>query len=207
MPKAFEKQTEKRVGAIKSLNRSNKLKQIASIFAQNLMNDLIRAKLKEIIELQDIVKKNDLNYNSKRKITYNFSKYLLTTYCFLRDTHVGPLSIEKAVKKQSNFANELKNFDKGTKALDKKSFTNNLGLLFSAKEKVLNIFKSRLFPIKNLDQISTREPTEQGTELEVTTEQTKSTNAAKAKTKHKISSLKLREEFLSKIKNEKKNCK
>ena len=129
----------------------------------------------------------------------------MTTYCFLRDTHVGLLSIEKVDKKQSNFANGLKNFDKGTKTLDKKSFTNNLGLLFSAKEKVLIIFKSRLFSIKHLDQISTREPTEQGTELEVTTEQTKSTNATKAKTKHKISSLKLREEFLSKIKNEKKN--
>ena len=128
----------------------------------------------------------------------------MTTYCFLRDTHVGRLSIEKADKKQSNFANGLKNFDKGTKTLDKKSFTNNLGLLFSAKEKVLIIFKSRLFSIKNLDQISTREPTEQGTELEVTTEQTKSAKPTKAKTKHKISSLKLREEFLSKIKNEKK---
>ena len=129
----------------------------------------------------------------------------MTTYCFLRDTHVGRLSIEKADKKQSNFANGLKNFDKGTKTLDKKSFTNNLGLLFSAKEKVLIIFKSRLFSIKNLDQISTREPTEQGTELEVITEQTKSAKPTKAKTKHKISSLKLREEFLSKIKNEKKN--
>ena len=34
------------------------------------------------------------------------------------------------------------------KGLEKKSFLNNLGLLFSAREKVLNSFKSRLFPIK-----------------------------------------------------------
>ena len=30
------------------------------------MNDLIPAKLKEIVELKDIVKKDDLNYKSKR---------------------------------------------------------------------------------------------------------------------------------------------
>ena len=40
------------------------------------MNDLICAKLKEIVELQDI-KKDDLNYKSKCRKTYNFSKYTL----------------------------------------------------------------------------------------------------------------------------------
>ena len=59
---AFEKQTENQVGAIKSLDPSNKLKQIEDIFPQNLMNGLIRAKLKEIMELQ----KDGLNYNSNR---------------------------------------------------------------------------------------------------------------------------------------------
>ena len=42
--KVFEKQTEKQVGAIKSLdvfNKKDKLKQIDGIFPQNLMNDLI----------------------------------------------------------------------------------------------------------------------------------------------------------------------
>ena len=34
----------------------------------------------------------------------------------------------------------------------------NIGSLFSARKKVLNSFKSRLFPIKNLDKIATREP-------------------------------------------------
>ena len=47
--KAFEKQSEKQVGVITSLDLSNKkdeLKQIDCIFPQNLMNDLIGAKLK-----------------------------------------------------------------------------------------------------------------------------------------------------------------
>ena len=73
----FKKQTEKQVDAIKSLDPSNKLKQIERIFTQNLMNDLIQAKLKEIVELQDIIKKDDLNYKSKRGKSYNFSKYSL----------------------------------------------------------------------------------------------------------------------------------
>ena len=50
--KAFEKQTEKQVGALKSLGLSNKkdeLKQIEGIFPQNLMNGFIRVKLKEIV--------------------------------------------------------------------------------------------------------------------------------------------------------------
>ena len=39
---AFEKQPEKHINAIKSLDPSNKLKQNESIFPQKLMNDLIR---------------------------------------------------------------------------------------------------------------------------------------------------------------------
>ena len=42
--KAFEKQTEKQVSALKSLDLSNKkdeLKQFEGIFSQNLMNNLI----------------------------------------------------------------------------------------------------------------------------------------------------------------------
>ena len=48
--KAFEKQTEKQVNALKSLNisdKKNELKQIEDIFSQNLFNDLIRDKLKK----------------------------------------------------------------------------------------------------------------------------------------------------------------
>ena len=55
--KPFEKQTEKQVGATKSLNPFNKLKRIEIMLPQNLMNDLIRAKLKEIVELLNIIKK------------------------------------------------------------------------------------------------------------------------------------------------------
>ena len=75
--KAFEKQTEKQVDAIKSLDYSNKLKQIEGIFPQNLMNDLVRTKLKEVIELQVIIKKDDLKHKSKREKAFSFGKYAL----------------------------------------------------------------------------------------------------------------------------------
>ena len=39
------------------------------------MNDLIRAKLEEIVEFQDIIQKVNLNYKSKLEKTYNFDKY------------------------------------------------------------------------------------------------------------------------------------
>ena len=80
------------------------------------MNDLIRAKLKEIVKLQVIIKKDDLNY--KRAKTYIFGKYS-PPLVFLRDKYEGHLVIEKADNNQSNFA---KNFEKDTKTFEKKVF-------------------------------------------------------------------------------------
>ena len=55
------KALEKHVDPIKSLdlpNKNDELKQIEGIFPPNLMNDLIRTKLNEIVKLQDIIKKD-----------------------------------------------------------------------------------------------------------------------------------------------------
>ena len=59
---------------------------------------------------------------------------------------------------ESKFATDLKSLDRGKKQL-KKFFKNNLGLLFSTREKVLNKFESRLFPIKNWAEILPTKPT------------------------------------------------
>ena len=81
------------------------------------MNDLIHAKLKKIVMLQDIIKNDDLNYKLKRgKLNFAYIYYLF----FLRDTCEGHLSIEKADNNQSNFTNKLKNFEKGAKQFEKK---------------------------------------------------------------------------------------
>ena len=74
MRKSVEKQTEKKVGALKSLdlsNKDNELKQIEGIFPTSL-NDLIWVKLKKMVYLQEIIKKDDLIYKSKSEKTYNF---------------------------------------------------------------------------------------------------------------------------------------
>ena len=66
-------------------------------------------------------------------------------------------------------------------------------IVFSARENVLNNFKTWLFPTTNLDQIPTHEQTE--STPEVATETTEPSKVTKAKTNHKISSLKLRNKF------------
>ena len=76
------------------------------------------------------------------------------------------------------------------KQLKKSSFQNNLGLFSSAREKVLNNFKSRLFPIKKLHKIRAREPTP-----ELATEPTK----------QKKSKLKSQQRFMNEILTDEKD--
>ena len=67
MAKIFEKQTKEQLIAIKDLNISNKtnaFKQIESIFPQNVLNGLISVKLKKIIELQNSIELDKLNYKN-----------------------------------------------------------------------------------------------------------------------------------------------
>ena len=77
--KPLEKTKKNQVGAVKTLDPSNKedeLKHIKGIFPQNLMNDLIRVKVREIVKLQDFIITDVLYYRSKRRNVYNFSEYL-----------------------------------------------------------------------------------------------------------------------------------
>ena len=62
----------------------------------------------------------------------------------------------------------MKNLDKGKKSIEKEFFLNNTRLFFSAREKVINNFKSRLFPVKKVEKLPTCEPT-----VELATEPTK----------------------------------
>ena len=72
----------------------------------------------------------------------------------------------------------------------KESFFKYLGVFFIGREKVLNSFKSRLFPIRNLDKLPTLEPT-----LELATKPTE----------HKKSKLRLQQEFMNEIIADKKD--
>ena len=110
MGKSFEKQTKEQVKAIKYLNishKANELKQIENIFPKDVINDLIINKLKKIIELQNNIELDKLNYKN-----YNFNKLSLPTI-FLRDIHTKDLTMKKnADIEQSNLFRALKNYKK-----------------------------------------------------------------------------------------------
>ena len=57
-------------------------------------------KVKETVNFQDIIKTDDLSYESKR--IDNFNKYCLPIV-FLRDMHKGHLSLEDADDEQVSF--------------------------------------------------------------------------------------------------------
>ena len=101
-----------------------------------MINVLIRDESKKIAQLKDIIKIDDLNYKSKCGKTYNLAKYSLPI-AFLRDIDEEYLSL-------------LKKFEKYKKHLKKNHFLSNLGLSFSAREEVLNSFKSKMFPTKKI---------------------------------------------------------
>ena len=82
------------------------------------MNDLIRVKLKETVNLQDITETDDLYYKSKCRKVYHFSEYSLLI-AFLRDIHERYLLLKDADDEQSILAAELKNLDKVKKQLKK----------------------------------------------------------------------------------------
>ena len=66
--------------------------------------------------------------------------------------------------------------------------------MFSTREKFLNGFKCWLFPIKNLDKIATRKP-----EAEPAAEPKAGPAAEKTQNKNKKSNLKLQQDFIREI--------
>ena len=90
----LKKQKYEKIAALMSLKSSNEkdeLKQTEIIFLQNLMNDLIHTKLNETINLQIIIKTDELNYKSKHRKFYAFIEYF-SPIANLSDLHVIYLS-------------------------------------------------------------------------------------------------------------------
>ena len=101
--------------------------------------------------------------------------------------------------------------DKGKTPIEKRSFINNVGLFLSAREKMLNHFKNKIFPIKNLDKIPTLARTPKWTTdttvfdtPEPAPDLTVFDTPKPRKTQIKESQSKLREIFMNKIENYKK---
>ena len=79
--------------------------------------------------------------------------------------HTGALSIEGAYEKQSKLFKELIDINKGEKPIGKQPFLKNVRFLLDARIKVLNSFKSNIFPLKNLTPDTTSELTPHPTVL------------------------------------------
>ena len=90
-----------------------------------------------------------VEYTAKRGKVYNFSKNSVPIV-FLIHIHKGNILLETADEEQTYLFNELKSISK--------SFLKNARLFLSAREKILNNFKNKIFPIKNSDKILTPEP-------------------------------------------------
>ena len=71
----------KRVGVIKFLDlfdKEDELKETEGTSPQNMINDLACANLKEIFNLQDIIKTDELHYKSKGRNVHSFNEYYLS---------------------------------------------------------------------------------------------------------------------------------
>ena len=107
-------------------------------------------------ELHGSINTDQLYYKSKQK-NYNFTEYFLDII-FSKDIHEGYLSLKNVDDEQSKFANKWKNIVKGVKSVEKKLFLSNIGLFFSARQSILNNFRDRLVPLKNLEPEPELEP-------------------------------------------------
>ena len=69
------------------------------------------------------------------------------------------MSLEVADEEQSKLVSKLSDIARGKIPVEKKSFLNNVILFLSAREKILNDFRSNIFSTKKLDKTLTPELT------------------------------------------------
>ena len=104
--KAFEKQTEKQVLKV-YFDKTNELKQIESIFPQNMVNKMVSDELKTIIDWQNSIELDKLYFKD-----YGFDKVSIPGM-FMRDTYKNNLSIEDSDNEQSDLFKMFGNLNKG----------------------------------------------------------------------------------------------
>ena len=184
------------------------------------MNDLIIDQVKRLISN---IRLDELEYTTKRGKNCNFTKYFLPI--LLRDIHAENLASQNADKKQRELVEKLSGMSTGKIPVEKISFLSNLRLFVSSREKVPNDLKNKVFPIKNLNKIWRLEATPEAMVFDTPTHIHKRARAradthtythahththirahthAQEETKHETSPLKLNENFMIKIENDKK---
>ena len=105
------------------------------------MNVFNLDRLKKIKQINYDIELNQLNYKAK-------SEKIIILVIFLRNKHTRFLLIEDADIGQSRLFKELSDINKGGEPIEKTSLK-NVGFLDDTREKVLNSFKSNIFPLKS----------------------------------------------------------
>ena len=155
--KAFEKQIkniedqgEKQIKAIQNNTREVTIK---NIITENILNDEAKKEIDKITEIGKTVDREKLVYKAS-EYTYSFQNFR-TIRAFVRDIYNGEITLKEADEDQASLLNEIMNFRDKTKPKDeekkkrkKKDVLTNLYKFFEGREKVLNAFDSKIFPIK-----------------------------------------------------------
>ena len=157
--KAFEKQTKtikdlgkKQVNVLKVSKPEEQTKSIEEIFPEGY--DSVETK-NELIKIKDYEKKvnrdNIVYYSSKELFDLKIFK---TIRSFRNDIYSSKITINEADQEQSDLVEYILNFNKTRPKNkdDKKTKKNiliNVRNLYYGRELVINVFKSRLFPLKS----------------------------------------------------------
>ena len=148
----IEDQGEKQIKAIQ--NGTNEV-TIKNIITENILNDEAKKEIDKITEIEKTVDREKLLYRAS-EYTYSFQNFRIIR-AFGRDIYNDEITLKEADEDQASLLNEIMNFRDKTKPKDeekkkkKKDVLTNLYKFFEGREKVLNAFDSKIFPIKTKD--------------------------------------------------------
>ena len=157
--KAFQKQTKtieeqgkKQIEALEVLKPNNQKLSFKDLIPENTFSEEAKNELNKIKEIEKTVDRAKLVYRTN-EYTYSFKNFL-TINTFGGETYNGKLSLKKADENQSSLLVEIINFRKKAKLLnpekkrEKKDILKNAYAFFEGRERVLDPFESKIFPIK-----------------------------------------------------------
>ena len=145
----IEDQGEKQIKAIQ--NGTNEV-TIKNIITENILNDEAKKEIDKITEIEKTVDREKLVCRAS-EYTYSFQNFRIIR-AFGRDIYNDEITLKEAGEDQASLLNEIMNFRDKTKPKDeekkkkKKDVLTNLYKFFEGREKVLNAFDSKIFPIK-----------------------------------------------------------
>ena len=157
--KAFEKQTKtieeqgKKQG--EALKPTTQKLTIKDAIPEKILNEEAKNELNKIKEIEKTVDRENLYYRIN-KYKHNFQNFR-TINTFGREIYNGTITIKEADNDQRDLLVEILNFRKHVKPKNrekkqqKEDVPKNLHNLFEGRERVLNAFDSKIFPIKIKD--------------------------------------------------------